>query len=284
MNNSIRIWLDVAESDLRSSRLLYSNKHYRTSYFFFQQAVEKANKSFALFNDGLEEKEFKKIGHNSLKINRKEIDKQLKDIKKITKQLESFPSVKNHNVYKIQNIPNYQYGLREALNFINNSKDYDLVYIEESEIDELLKRLKEIQNVTICFPDNSEEIFRSKLIEITDWISEFKTDKALMSREEYLELINNKELFHQFLDDLENEILPFIIDFTIVQLTLYFLSILTIQHLSLSRYPDKEINPDTIYTIGLPLVQKQPELMTLLEKAIELIKELILLQREKQKV
>src|SRR5689334_1718424 len=62
-----KIWLRIAVSDLKTAKLLYSNGHFRTSYFFFQQAVEKANKAaFIQFFD-LKECDLIKMRHDQFK-------------------------------------------------------------------------------------------------------------------------------------------------------------------------------------------------------------------------
>ena len=59
MNKNVSIWIDLSLSDLKSSKLLYDNSQFRTSYFFFQQATEKANKALALLGGLLSETELK---------------------------------------------------------------------------------------------------------------------------------------------------------------------------------------------------------------------------------
>jgi len=66
-----------------------------------------------------------------------------------------------------------------------------------------------------------------------------------------------------------------VIDLAFINLTLYFCAIITVQHSSLTRYPDDNVNPDMVYTKRLPLVKKQNEFMDLLDKAlIKLLKEM----------
>ncbi|WP_293299872.1 HEPN domain-containing protein [Pedobacter sp. UBA4863] len=63
MNRALMLW-DLAMSDLKSAEILFEKKQYRTSIFLFQQASEKACKSFILSQGGNDE-EFlrKKFGH-----------------------------------------------------------------------------------------------------------------------------------------------------------------------------------------------------------------------------
>ena len=47
MKDKAKTWIDLALSDLKSSRILHENKQFRTSYFHLQQASEKANSDAA---------------------------------------------------------------------------------------------------------------------------------------------------------------------------------------------------------------------------------------------
>lgn len=49
-------------------------------------------------------------------------------------------------------------------------------------------------------------------------------------------------------------------------------ALLTIQHSTLTRYPENGKNPFEVYTSKLPLIKKQPLFMNLLEDAIKLLK------------
>lgn len=81
MNNlSSEIWLDIAESDLYASKILYEKKQYRVSYFLFQQASEKANKAYALISNQFTETQFENIQHKQFKIHRNLIEVQKKKI------------------------------------------------------------------------------------------------------------------------------------------------------------------------------------------------------------
>lgn len=60
------------------------------------------------------------------------------------------------------------------------------------------------------------------------------------------------------------------IDNAYISYTLYFAALVTIQHSSLTRYPDfkKNINPIDLYNYKLPTIKKQNDFMDLLESAL----------------
>lgn len=80
--NSIEVFLNLTKDDLKSSKLLYKENQYRTSYFFFQQAVEKANKAYGLHSGLIGENDLQKISHDQFKIHKKDLINQEEEYKK----------------------------------------------------------------------------------------------------------------------------------------------------------------------------------------------------------
>lgn len=268
MNGTAKLWIDLARSDLKSSRLLYDNGHYRTSYFFFQQTAEKANKAFAHFVGLLSDKEFKDIQHDQLKIYRKTIAKQEGEIKRLVQVLEPYPKVANYQILQQTNFRDYQKTLSEGLNVIDSLRSYDLVNIHTQDLNFILGQLNTVKNTKLKIPRNFEDVLKNQMVGVADWIGQFETQEAISAKTEFLEFMdepdNSKKIYNLIL----KQILPMVIDLAFVNLTLYFCAIVTVQHSSLTRYPDDNVNPDTVYTKKLPLVKKQKEFMDLLDKAL----------------
>ena len=63
-------------------------------------------------------------------------------------------------------------------------------------------------------------------------------------------------------------LLQSMLDLAYIKLAISACSILTVQHSTLTRYPENGKDPTKIYTLRLPLVKKQPLFMDLLEDAI----------------
>ena len=49
-------WIDVAWYDIKSCRLLYKNKLYAQSLFYFQQSIEKCSKYIGIVMGGFSER------------------------------------------------------------------------------------------------------------------------------------------------------------------------------------------------------------------------------------
>lgn len=268
MNETAKIWIDLARSDLKSSRLLYNNAHHRTSYFFFQQASEKANKAFAHLTGLLSDKEFKNIQHDQLKIYKKIILKQEVEIKTLVRALKPYPKVANHQILQQINFINYQQTLSEGLSFINCLRSYDLVNIPTTDLTHILGQLKTTQNTKLKIPRDFEAVLKTQMFKVADWIGQFETQEAKEATTEFLKMMDDPDNSKKIYDLIVKQILPLVIDMAFVNLTLYFCAILTVQHSSLTRYPDNNVNPEKIYSKRLPVVKKQEEFMDLLDKAL----------------
>lgn len=269
MNETVKIWIELALSDLRSSQLLYDNKHFRTSYFFFQQATEKANKAYALLGGQLNERDFKDIQHDQLKIFRKTIVKQEFKLKTLIQVLEPLKKVADYKLISTKNLKEYGNALSDSLKYIDSLRHHDLVNTSLADLNYLLRQLKKVKETKIKIPLNFEKKFKIIMINVADWVGQFESNEAIESKMEILNFINDGELSRQLSELMLNQIISAMIDIVFINLTLYFCAIITIQHSSLSRYPDNNgTNPDNIYVLRLPLVKKQKEFMNYLQDAI----------------
>jgi len=265
--NNIENWIELSISDLNSSKLLYKNKHYRTSYFLFQQAVEKANKAYGLFNGIITEDEIKKIGHDQLKIYRKSIIAERKNIQELITSMEPYPKIKNHEIVKNINLETYNNNLNNGLQVIDDLRNYDLVKIPIYCLNNMIKILKDIEKSKIVIPRNSNLIFEDRILKLVDWIGKFETTEANETKINFEIIVKDKKKSEEFYNFII-ERLPFCVDLTFIAYDFYFCTLITIQHSSLTRYPMDELNPLEIYTEKLSLIKKQYDFMNLFEKAL----------------
>jgi len=275
MNENVSIWIDLSLSDLKSSKLLYENRHFRTSYFFFQQATEKANKALALLGGLLSENELKdNIKHDQLKIYRKTVVKQENQIKSFINVLKLNPEHENNEIIPKSRIENFQQSLLHTVSLIDSFRNYDLTNISTTDLNLILEELRMLKNLKIDLSLNFEILFKQKFLEIADWIGHFKTPQALKTKMELIEMINNQEQSEKFYNIITNEFVPLIIDTIFMVSTLFCCAIITIQHSSSTRYPESDISPEIIYNKCLPIVTNQPHFMELLEASLGVLKKL----------
>jgi HEPN domain-containing protein len=274
MSETVKIWTELALSDLKSSIILYDNKQFRTSYFLFQQASEKANKAFAILGGQFNEKRIKKIGHDQFKIFTRTIRIQGEVVKNLINCLKPFPKVINHKVLAKRNLNEYGKSLNESINFIDNLSQHDLVNISLTDLNIILKQLKKIRESKIKIPLNFENDFKKGMLNIADWVGQFETKEAIEAKLEFHKLISDKEEVKKLYTLVTDEILPLMLEISTINLTLYFCAIITIQHSSLTRYPEQGNNPIVLYTSKLPLIKKQKDFMNHLMYSLNKISKL----------
>ena len=272
MNETVKIWTDISLSDLNSSRLLYENRHYRTSYFLFQQASEKANKALALLGGEFTEQELRKFSHDQLRIHKETSIKQDKKIKRLISLFEQHPKILNHKIVEKKDFIGFHNSLTDGVNFIACLKEYDLVNISTKDLNLILKQLTRLKNTQLEIPLDFESAFKTTMLEVADWIGQFGTVKAISDKANLEKLISDEKQSSQLYDLMINSIFPLLIDLVFVNMTLYMCAIITIQHSTLTRYSEENINPDLIYTKRLPVVKKQKGFMDLLNEVILIIK------------
>ena len=273
-SSQILVWLDIAISDLASCKHLYSIKQYRTSYFLFQQAVEKANKAFALFG-GQSENDVFKAGHDQFEIYKKGIRKSQAIVGRLLTMLDAFPKAKDHDFFHQLKLPEFVKRVEDSVMQIGNMKNIDLVNIPTLQIHELLDALYEVEElITDHIPNSMFNDMPSFFNDAASWVQEFNPTYAKELQKEYRDFIEDKENIKMLQQGMRNIIrLSFKLDF--IGKTFFVCSIFTIQHSSRTRYPRAGENPLETYNKRLPLVQQQAEIMEVFENAVRRFKRII---------
>ena len=129
------IWIKLALSDLKASRLLYEQKQFRSSYFLFQQSTEKANKAFALKFGLAEEDDLKGLGHNQFKLERKFAAKKIAELNKLLVESQGVaPELeKKHK------------DLKEGLSALDSLRNQNLVNLTSREINSLYEGITRLR-------------------------------------------------------------------------------------------------------------------------------------------
>ncbi len=267
-NNTVKIWIDLSISDLKTSRLLYEHEHFRNSYFYFQQATEKGNKALALLIGIFEEEDLKKIGHDQFKIYKKALVKQKESIQSFIEKLKPFPKVLNHKILSQIKFDECDKSLEESAIFIDSLRKLDLKHISTTELNCLLQHLKTIKAVEIKVPENLEKALKEYILDVADLIGQLETKETVELKLNFLKVINDEKLYNLIINQRIPLILMMWIDLVFINVTLYCCAIVTIQHSSSTRYPVNGTNPDDIYTKQLPIVEKQGDFMDLLDEAL----------------
>jgi HEPN domain-containing protein len=268
----IRLWIKIALDDLHSATILYNNKQHRNSFALFQQATEKAVKASILMNVDLSDEELKKeVGHNQFKYFRKEIVKKEGEISNLTNTISAIPEIRDHEVINHTQMLNFGKGLDEMKRHIDALNPRDIINISAVELSRLHRKLSSFHKVKIEIPKGFEKPLISYFKKIIDLASKISTPEAQAARLEFEEFIQNRSKVKELIK-LMKKILRIFLNHSFVIYTLYFCSILTLEHNTISRYPENGVNPFELYKRNLPLIKKQMLFMKLLEEGLTKMK------------
>lgn len=274
LQNKVAYWIKIALGDLGSSRTLYEAGHYRTSYFLFQQASEKANKAFALYANFATEEELSKIGHDQFKLYRRELVKKESELKELVERVRALPpAARDHEMMGLDTIEAVQSSQLEMIRLIDGLRQKDLVNFSAVELNQLHKLLISLHKPDIRLPRNPPPKVKEIVLKIADWADNFQTPEAINAKKEIEEWANDpvksKELYAVMI-----KMLRVTVDFSFIFFSLCCCAVLTIQHSSLTRYPADGKDPLKIYSSKLPLVIKQPIFAGLLLEALNKLQKL----------
>lgn len=280
--------IKLSLSDLESSRILYDKRQYRTSYFFFQQAAEKANKAFGLFAEIITEEDLFRIQHNQTKIYRKGLSKQVETTEQFLGAMKVFPHLENHEFIKQIDTNEYEKYLKGGLSYIDSLHNLDLVNIPANELNSFLRELRKLERAKqklkkerIDVSAKDRESFKRHMLLLADMIGSFGTEQAKEEKAKFEAFLGDKKQSEKLVNILVRKGLPLKLDEIFIATTLWLCAIVTVRHSSLTRYPDDAgNNPLDIYKKKLPIVSKQPQFMDFLEKALGRLPYLIELKRK----
>jgi HEPN domain-containing protein len=268
INKKVKDWIDLSLDDIQSAKILYRQKKYRASVLFFQQSSEKANKAMAFFHGELTDGDIRKVSHDQLGIYQKTISKFEKKINQLSKQVDLFPKNEILEYFSARTLGQQAAALDSDTKVIDKLRGSDLQNISLRNINAIVKSLHNLKNVQIQVPKNLERDFNAHLLIIVNWLARFENEDAKKAADEFLTFLNDKRNVRQFYNAIIKNVIPKMIDFGIIIMTLFYCALLTHKHFSISRYPDSQINPMSYYKINLPLVKRQLILMEFLENAL----------------
>lgn len=260
--------IEIALNDIRSASLLYDKKLYAQSFFLFQQASEKANKAYGLCVGLITEKEAKEsIGHNQLKIHRKAVVAEQKELESTLKILANNPDVANHTYLKGKDIGAYSERLQEGLKFHDSAKQKELLNYTQESLDYFLDAIEELCYLRFKLGKKAKENVLNELKNYEDFGKSFFAEKDKMDLIEAMKEDNRDQLISVVQQFSKHQIKSL---FMLV--TFYFCAIVTIRHSTLSRYPDETNNPLTFYSRSNPSVKNQPYFIYYLKRALVLLR------------
>ena len=260
--------LEISRSDINSSRILYNNSLHSQSYFYFQQASEKANKALWLLLGVYHKHELQRIGHNQFKPLRKSAFEMKTQIELLESIDDNLTFLSEHPVFKEIDLKDYRKEVESSVKFFDELHQYDLVNIDETELDEILDSLREMENIDFKLPLDFDKNFKALLLDQASWFEKFNSEGENQSKS-IREILKDENEYQKFKKSCI-DYCKIALELLYCQMCLMYCSFLTIRHSSATRYPNfkEETNPLDIYTDDLPIVKMQKAFLEHLEKAI----------------
>lgn len=270
MNDTVHIWLELAKSDLKSSKILYSHRQYRISLYLLQQASEKANKAYSLFFDQCSEVELKKNGHNQLQLFKTTLLKQEKDTQVAIEKIKGLGKPGSDRILK--NIHNYKKLLSQNIELVDHFMGKRWTDVSAKELDQIVSLFNSLLKVKIKPEDVS-------LDDVIESINKYNSDCEIIDDilcvdiKPYLNGINDADKAAELLHDV-SRIINFVIALSVVYGILFVFAALTHNLNTITRYPSDGKNPDSEYNLRLPVIRKQDKLIRILNKTIILFSQM----------
>jgi len=189
-------YLKIAKKDLKATEILYENKLYPQSLFYFAQSVEKANKALALGLNKYTEEDMRKVNHDATRIYKDNIIELKQRYGRLSRNLNRLPELKNTDFIKNLGVED---KIKECVDSLKQLAEIqkgktDLAFISTREIREILgeiakteKEMKEgignIKNFKLTedsWEETKKEVYGGNALLID--ISNTKRDKLTLER------------------------------------------------------------------------------------------------------
>lgn len=270
----INEFLLIAKEDLKASKILYKHRLYPQAMFYFSQSVEKANKAFLLNTSKYSEKEILDIGHDSVKVYKILTTDIKRRYNKLQEDFEKLPDFRNTEFVTNLDIQSKEEECDKVLRKLEETQKgkKDLVFISNEEI---VKCLDKIQINERDIKEGISEIAKFELTEQmwneckNEIIAQLNNSNNKEISHHIEEEFNNSGLTIQQIEDMIKKMHSGTIHFFSFLHPLYLLAVITLPHSVLTRYPQKDLHPQEIYTQELAVIQKLPDLFKVHSKALK---------------
>ncbi|APH38228.1 HEPN domain-containing protein [Methanohalophilus halophilus] len=185
----VKEFVKLAKSDLKSSVVLYENKCYPQSIFFFAQSVEKANKALALSSGKFDEESMLEIRHDPMEIYKRMLIDQKEKYQRSAKLLNHIPEI--NEIFSLieispeENIVHCENGLREIGKMQKSKRNP--YFLSTREINDIFQSVSELE---ISIKKSIESLDQSS-IDLKQWKDNIN---QLVSNFEKCEYIDKEQL------------------------------------------------------------------------------------------
>lgn len=233
MQEVINGFYKAAINDFKSARILYDNHQYSSAIFHTQQSIEKFSKAFGLLNGIVKLDKLKDdIGHNTEKIFRRPINKQLQEFNSYAKSDKLFPDFyRFSNGEEVIDLSNFSKELKKNLTPITHFNSEDFYYLTADEIDNILKNLESFKTKESITIEEVKEKYPSFFNSFAIGIKA-RTGRNILGKDVKENLEGNQVILNLF-----QQSLPYFLNLIKVYTNLFWLSLIMNAHNQTSRYP-----------------------------------------------
>ena len=245
--------------------------------------MEKTAKALALSLGFINEKELRRISHKPLKVYKKIMDNLHKNVEKIKELSSKFPQLKTVTI--LRNI--------DIVKLENNCRNFNEFYISinvekplipsEDDIEKFLQELeeirKEIKDTTRAVKELKigEEVLedvKSFVNEFLDAFHQYSPEEVEKAKRNLRELFSDAE-FKRYMERTLQELFSILFKTLFPLFSLFYLSIISYSHAEISRYPEKDKEPLSLYTEDNPIIKKFNECLQILDETLSEVDEML---------
>lgn len=228
--------LKVAKTDIKASKVLYENQLYAQSYFYFQQATEKATKAVALSLEMSTAKDTFNMRHNVFKLHRKNIQAATREKQLAVDLAKALPFMESSGLIETKKLQMQIKSTEQSATFFENMKDYDLINIPARDINLFLKNIESLELKRAKIPEDLENRIEGLFMPFIEKMERHESKAAQYMAKEMRAAFKSEE-FGQFIREHFADVIKTTIHFLYAHAVLYFSGFLTIQHSSKKQIP-----------------------------------------------
>lgn len=256
-----RQMIEMAASDIATSKLLFEHSQFLQSLFYLQQAVEKANKAVGLWADYIDVNEMKKLGHDHCNIHTKAVDFQIEIVQEMEADNIDMLSL-FAGIFKCDPI-NTDEHTAAFMQIRDLKQQVKAMNIFTATYEDLSEQVKELQSIGefIRFDGTEEDIHENVSVWVKKLIGQLTGTAAENDAAEFI---------HQISSVLGSQ-LKTVVKLMVPILQLHVLGF-AVTPLVQTRYPGIDQNPLHILTKEHPLLRITPAIQEMTTKAIRIIR------------
>lgn len=277
--DKVRELLDISQTDLESSEILFNHKKYPNAVWDLLQSVEKSTKAEVLMNSLIKFDELKsKIGHNPLPMYEADITDNMKKAEGLKEAINKIPELGKIPAIEKLNLDDYIAKGNFAKQTLNSISKKEKIFSDDineldGAIEEMNKLINEVKNIDMkAITDEGVKMYQKAYVDnVKAWIELSEKQGIPISEEEKNQNLNiTEETIKSIADNLRKNMVLYGITHALNSV----LSILIMPHFDFVRYPDKK-KPLEYYNENNPLIIKFNKLIEIQKENLGYNKELL---------